>query len=493
MKASAGLPHDVVEAASEVVRRRTGLVFGDARRATLEAALAKAIRAARTPDPGAYLDRLAVDAALLDELVGAITVGETYFFRDPQQFAVIRGELIPALLGRHRSRRDLRVWSAGCASGEETYSLAIVLQELGLLDAAHVLGTDISRSALVRARAARYGRWSFRGVPPEVMATYFEPKGDQFELAAPIRAGAEFRYVNLAEDRSPSLVVGTCGMDLILCRNVLIYFDHEAVARVAQRLMDSLSADGWLLLGASDPLLSGLVECDVVATDAGLAYRKRDARRARAVPPLRAVDHPPLHATDDPPAAPSRPLPEAAPPSPLAAPAAQLSEDEATQAKRCYAERDYVRAGELAGRLCRSDGSDPELWVLLIRALANQGDLETAGRACALALERHGTWSELVYLHAVLLAEGGWHLEAAQGARRALYLDPQLAVAHLALGSALARVGDSVGAQRAFRNAERLLTALPPDATVQGADGAPAARLLQMASAHLRLVREASA
>ncbi len=81
---------------------------------------------------------------------------------------------------------------------------------------------------------------------------------------------------------------------------------------MARCLIHSLSADGWLLLGASDPLLSGLVECDVVATDAGLAYRKRDAHRARAVPPLRAADHPALHATDYPPAAPSRPLAEAA-------------------------------------------------------------------------------------------------------------------------------------------------------------------------------------
>ncbi len=140
-----------------------------------------------------------------------------------------------------------------------------------------------------------------------------------------------------------------------------------------------------------------------------------------------------------------------------------------------------------------SDGGDPELWVLQVRALANQGDLESAGRACALALERHDTWPELVYLHAVLLGEGGWHVEAARAARRALYLDPRLAVAHLALGGALARLGDGVGAQRAFRNAERLLTGMPPDATVQGADGAPAARLLQMASAQLRLVRKASA
>lgn len=133
---------------------------------------------------------------------------------------------------------------------------------------------------------------------------------------------------------------------------------------------------------------------------------------------------------------------------------------------------------------------DPALWVVTVRALANRGELEAAGRSCAAALEQHRTSAELTYLHALLLGEAGWHAEAAKAARRALYLDPELVVAHLALGRALTRRGDVSGARRAFRNAERLLAAMRPEAVAPASDGVPAGRLAEMARVQLRLVRE---
>jgi Flp pilus assembly protein TadD len=139
------------------------------------------------------------------------------------------------------------------------------------------------------------------------------------------------------------------------------------------------------------------------------------------------------------------------------------------------------------------DGGDPAVWVLLVRALANRGDLRAAGQACAAALDRHRTCAELAYLHAVLLGEAGRHAAAAGAARRALYLDRTLAVAHLALGAALARLGDARGARRALRNAERLLAELPPGAVVPASDGEPAARLAAIARAQLGLLRGAAA
>lgn len=162
-------------------------------------------------------------------------------------------------------------------------------------------------------------------------------------------------------------------------------------------------------------------------------------------------------------------------------------------AARAYAERDYERAAELAGRFAQRDGSDPLLWIVLVRALANRGDLDGAGRACAAALDRHRTSAELTYLHTVLLAEAGQYADAATAARRALYLDRGLVVAHLALGGALARLGDTDGARRAFRNAERLLAAMPPGALVPASDGEPAGRLVEMARVQLRLLSEAAA
>jgi chemotaxis protein methyltransferase CheR len=139
------------------------------------------------------------------------------------------------------------------------------------------------------------------------------------------------------------------------------------------------------------------------------------------------------------------------------------------------------------------DGSDPAPWIVLVRALANRGELEAAGHSCAAAFDRHSTSAELAYLHAVLLAEAGRHADAVAAARRSLYLDRGLVVAHLALGGALARLGDTEGARRSARNARRLLAGMPPDAIVPGSDGEPASRLAEMAEVQLQLLKEAAA
>ncbi|MBI1966649.1 MAG: protein-glutamate O-methyltransferase CheR, partial [Gemmatimonadetes bacterium] len=277
------LSTETLDAAATLVRRLTGLVFSAVRRSAFEAAVVKAMQRARLRDPEVYLVRVATEPELLDDLVGEITVGETYFFREPQQFALVRDHLLPSLCTHRPGGRALRLWSAGCASGEEPYTLAIVLHELGLEWDASIVATDLSRLALTKARQGRYGRWSLRAVPEEIVQRHFTHVGDQVELAPAVRGLVEFGYLNLADDTYPSLATGIWGMDLILCRNVLIYFDADTVARVARRLLDALSPEGWLLLGASDPPVGELVPCTVVVTEAGLAYRRSDVTTSVAL------------------------------------------------------------------------------------------------------------------------------------------------------------------------------------------------------------------
>ena len=451
------------------------------------------MRRSRVSDTAVYCARLEVEQALLDDLLAEITVGETYFFREPQQFTVIRDEILPAIVPNRSRARDVRMWSAGCATGEEAYSLAILLRERGLAGSARILATDLSRSALARARKGHYSRWSFRGVSDDIVQRHFRRVGDRFEVQPALRDSVQFGYLNLAEDRYPSLSTGPWGMDLILCRNVLIYFDHETVARVARRLIDCLTDAGWLLLGASDPPIGDFVSCEVVITTAGLAYRRAAGNR---------LGHPSM--LGNPPPATmlefshERPVRDLAPSQlPDEQTAAIIAEgnsaaDEAQEAQACYAARDYTRAAELSDRSVRRDDSDPTMWVVLVRSLANRGELAAAGQACAAALDRHRTTAELGYLHAVLLAAAGNYGEAAVAARRTLYLDRGLVVAHLALASALARSNDVEGARRAFRNAARLLAAMPPDAVVPASDEEPAGRLAEMVRIQLKLVKDAA-
>lgn len=444
------LTPEAVDVVAEAVRCRTGLVFQPSRRADFAGALAHAMGRAGVRDAVQYLERLQDQPALLDDLIAEITVGETYFFRDPRQLEVVRELAIE----RFPPERNLRLWSAGCASGEEPYTLAMILREAGRTNAT-VTGTDLSRSALTRARQARYTRWSLRGVPEERLRAFFQMDGNQARPTRTIREAVEFRYLNLAEDTYPSLAAGIWHMDVILCRNVLIYLDSATVARVAKRLLDSLSPDGWLFLGGADPMLGNLVSCEVVTTDSGLAYRRKESPKVRPLPRRIEPVVPPAATVTLAAAVPVEPVPEAP----------------------------RVEEPAVAG---------PTQVIAEIRNLANSGSIEQAMRLSDQALERFRTSAELFYLQSVLLAEAGQYPAAAEAARRALYLDRDLAVAHLALGRSLAHSGDVHGSRVALQNAARLLGALPPDAIVPAADGELAGRLATMARMQLRLTEGAA-
>lgn len=445
------------EAVLRYVSERAGLRFDAARAGELCTKVQAIMPGGFRADVSEYLEAVARDDDLFEHLVGVLTVGETYFFREPAQLEFIRSTAIPDLIRVRGPVGEVRAWSAGCATGEEAYTLAILLREL--VSDFHVLGTDLSAGRIDLARLARYSRWSLRGVPDALARRHFHTRGKHFVLEPALRRAVDFRTLNLVSGEYPSIESGIWKMDLVLCRNVLIYLEPEAVTSVARRLIESLSPDGWLLLSASDPPLSDLVECETVVTAGGVAYRQR---RAAAAPSVRDSErHRGLPV--------SRPLGPVAPArvrTPAPAPAA-------------------VRAPEPVPEILRT----AEDLRARIRSLADRGELAAAERECIAALEIFPMDAELTCLQATLfLAAGGDGREAAAAARRAIYLDRAFVLAHLTLAHALSRLEDRVGAGRALRNAVRLLAALPADQVVQGADGESAGQLLAAAKLQLRLL-----
>ena len=435
-----------VAAVLDYVGARTGLAFPPTRLRETTDGVARAARAAGARDPADYLARLQATPSLLDDLYAELTVGETYFFREPAYLDVVAREVVPDVRRRRGDDALVRAWSAGCATGEEPYSLGIGLRER--TGARHaVLGTDLSRARLRLAARGEYGRWSLRGLPPADVGRWFEARGECWRLRPEWRRGVSFRYLNLLEDVYPSAATGVWGMDVVLCRNVLIYLGADAVRAVARRLLESLAEGGWLFLGASDPLISRCVRCEAIVTPGGMAYRRGGDRVQVALPARTA-----------PAAEPVRPAPPRPPlPPPAAAPAHQARPDPGAATRR-------------------------------VRALANQGRIGDAIEACVEALAEHRDTAELAYLHGVLLTQTGEPAAAVAALRRALYLAPDLAVAHLALGDAARRCGELRTAQRAFRTAAELLGTGDPAQPAPAADGEPAGRLLAIARAQLELL-----
>jgi len=230
-----------------VVARRTGLLLDEHFQAAVDellgrAGLATADDLARVlSGPGG---RLAWAA-----LIPRLTVSETHFWRDAAQFEALEEHVLPDLVRSAACRRRLRVWSAGCATGEEPYSVAMMLLRRPALAGweLDVVGSDVDREALAGARAGLYGPWSFREVPPGIRERFFTAgSGERLQVIEPVRRIVRFAEANLAERGMPG------EWDLVLCRNVLIHMDPAAAAAVADRLAAALRPGAWLALGHAD-------------------------------------------------------------------------------------------------------------------------------------------------------------------------------------------------------------------------------------------------
>ena len=428
-----------IELLSKMLARRTGFALDPRRGPSVETALRRAMSRAGISDVSRFLSLLGTEQLPLDDLVAELVIGETYFMREPKQWELVRETILPGILERRGRNHIVRCWSAGCATGEEAYSLAIVIEEAGLSDRAKIVATDISRPALARAREASYTTWSLRTVNEEFAGRWFRRQDNLFVLDDEIRRRVRFTYLNLATDAFPSAEAGIDEQDLIICRNVLIYFDRATTARVAEKIFATLAPGGWLVCGSSDPMLASYAPFEVVVAREGVFYRRGEPPRPHAGV---AIEPPPD-------AVASRPAPAPADPA-LADPAG-------------------VEAPPAAPR----SSGDGVAAVTRLRALAARDGSAAAEREAARQTARYPLDPELHYLRGMLLLDLGRTTDALAAIRRVLYLDRTLAVAHYALGAISERAGDLAGAYRAYRNAARLAAARPAEEIAPLSDGEP--------------------
>lgn len=245
----------------ELIHNRYGLVIHVNQAQELAKTIATACNKFNY-QPQEYLQQLkncSSNSSLLADLVAAITVGESYFFRDKSQMYLLESKLLPDLIKHKAHDFTLKIWSAGCSSGEEIYTLAMLLAELipniDIWDL-HLLGTDINTTALQKATKATYGQWSMRSIPEKYLQRYFLKNGRTYDLSPEIRNLVQFKYLNLCDNSYPSIINGIFEVDLILCRNVLIYFDNELATKIMQKLSACMTKNAYLILGASDPIVT---------------------------------------------------------------------------------------------------------------------------------------------------------------------------------------------------------------------------------------------
>lgn len=433
----------------------------------------------------------------LEKLTAQLTIGESFYFRNEHHFKVLREIVLPQILAENKPRREVRLWSAGCATGEEPYSLAILLDQLltGISGwQVSILGTDLNPDFLQRAREASYRQWSFRQTQVHLNRDYFIPKGDSYCLIQEIRDRVRFAYLNLVKDVYPSPLTGTVGLDLIVFRNVAIYLKPEVTAAILRRFYQALRPGGWLLLGETEVTATSPGEFEVHRFDQATLYRKPMTRSSPAVDAADSLLPPALAGVVMPgtlrlPSVP--PVPEWAPLPRIRGGSGAHTLAGSSEITRESLAWESMERALLAGELDEAERlveripqlkQRASLRLRLVRSLLAKAEVLRARRMLDLCLSDESLLFEAQLLKASLAEESGDLTSAEQACRRALYINPNAAMAHFQLALVLDQRGDRTGLAKSLKTTLKLLDGKDPHSLVEYGEGVCHGRLKEMVS-----------
>ncbi len=401
-----------------------------------------------------------------DALARHLSIGETYFFRENTALELLTDNIIPWLIAQSH-QRQVRIWSAGCSSGEEPYSLAMLLREhVSDIDRRpfKIIGTDINPGALQKAKKGLYTSWSFRNTPEYYKKKYFAQRGKAFEIHDDIKKMVHFRQLNLAQANYPSLETDTMHVDVIFCRNVLMYFLPEVAIHVARRFYEALNQNGWLITSQVELHEDFFGAFQRIRFKGCVYYRKSldqtgtkdiaapiDSRRKTE----RANQQTTSHRT---------PAKEKASNAAKAARKKNFVADKPvslpamgrpfslSRAKTLYAETKYRACADYCIRHLESHSVSKEIADLLIKSLANSGQLDQARVWAEKVLSSYPEDAGSLNLYATILMEQGNNKLAEKVLVRALYVDSIYPAALFNMYCVLSSLGKDKMARKYFEN-----------------------------------------
>jgi chemotaxis protein methyltransferase CheR len=500
----------LLEEFCHLITGQTGLKIRESDRLTLSQCIEKRVKILELSGTEAYYHLLqnALRQATetwaqhpeLQILAPAITTGESYFLRDRGQIDILEQQLLPELIRQKReacqngkqSKPALRIWSAGCSTGEEVYTLATMVKKL-LPDWQYwnisILGTDLNPEAIERARRGIYKRWSFRQTPPEFQRQHFREHAEGWEVEQSLRKMVLFQPMNLLQSRSWSENPHLQDIDLILCRNVFIYFKHDAIATILQQFYAALNPDGYLITGHSELQGQDVGQFKLLLFPESVVYQRSAAVEPISTPSallkmpssttatLKTVD---LQATMAvrPVQIPScKPIEQTIPMVANSvriktafkanAHPAEKSVESLEKARQLLAQGRYTAALTATEQLLEQDPDCSEVYYLRAQAYANQGDLAQAIAACEQSVQLNSDFLESLYLLAQIAEEQQNPQQAKGILKKILYLDPASIAAYIDLGTLYMNEGERVRAQKMLQRAWDLLQPLAPEQQVQ--------------------------
>jgi chemotaxis protein methyltransferase CheR len=512
------IPHSLMVLLNEVIKKSIGLYFPENRWPDLQRKIMMMGRDLNLGDATTtvqWLLDLPQQRKREDLLTCYLTIGETFFFRDQEVWNLLRQTIIPERMAvKTGNNRELTLWSAACSSGEEPYSIAMTVAQVPALEEwdVTILATDINKEFIAKAKKGDYSKWSFRNMSSWLVSKYFKKKNDNcFSISPSLKKTVTFFHLNLAGNNYPSAMNHTLGVDVIFCRNVLMYFPPKLRQRVINRLCMALNPDGWLLLAAGEigfikhrGLRGDQVDGvhifrkqDAPLTGQGKKHFQPPSRKTVTVQPInhctRKQTPSSSYAAQDQTGQQELPQSKATPPgeNPVEREKSVSLMEQYHAADKLFQDRCYEEARTKLQELLAGDDlrnahhCKTEILALLAKVHANQGNLAEARSLGEQAIAKDKLNTGYYYFLATVCQEQGEKQEAVRLLRQSLYLDHDFVLAHFQLASL---VTDPAEAKKYLKNTLSLLSPLPFDEVLPGSDGLTAGRLRETAQSMLERI-----
>lgn len=491
---------------SHSISHYTGIYFPKENLRELEIKLRPAAHVFEFDDTQEFLEWLS-EAKLtqkqISTLVGFITIGETYFFRDAHFFDILEHSIFPKLIESKKKCKKLTIWSTACCTGEEPYSIAIILHKLRatLKDwEISIIGTDINPFYIEKAKTGLYKEWSFRSTPPLIKSNYFikNPEG-RFQLIPEIREMVKFFPLNLMDDTYPSILTGLINLDLIICNNVLIYFSMAAIHKCVRQLTNCLSDTGLLAVTPIEAPYINDSRLSILKYDYTTFFCKNSSEMLKNLPSFPEPSHgetsdvikielpsflnlenpilevnfkiPPMEKTS-------------LPPKPDEHPTNQSHQkkllDEALHLELEGKHEEKIELFEKALSLIKNKPNELVKMMshikLLIKMYGNSGKIQEALDWCEIALNIEKN-PDLYYMQALILEDANDNENAVKSLKKALNLDHNFAMCQFGLANLYEKELNHEAALQHYKNAFKLIQNLDEDSLLEEGDGMTAGQM----------------
>ena len=480
---------------ANIVRNEIGLNFEDNRLDDLERGIISALEEIKIENKSEFIENLSstssIEPFFLKVLSSHLTVGETYFFRENPAMNFFVKKMMPEVIHKaNQDKREIKIWSAGCSSGEEAYSLAILINEHFPelpRNSFSILATDISSKAINKAISGKYTEWSFRETPGNIKKKYFEQKDGFWNISPGIKRLVNFSYLNLAKESFSYQIAATDNVDIIFCRNVLMYLAPDKIKKAAENFYNSLYNNGWFITSQVELNDEYFSLFNKVYFENGIFYQKNEENKKIKSLPYKNYLEQVLTKTHPGNTKSQRRVskdierevksvyfPNI---SEVEAPLNSISENDIDELYNSGRYSDCIKL--CISEMAKNEKNHKHL-TILAKSYANTGRYKEATSVIDKIITEGLSDEDIFYLYGTILHELNEIVKAKEAFKKGLYINPDHLFSHLMMGNILNQEGKKTIANKHYSNVLKILEKWESDEIVPGSDGLTKARLKNM-------------